>query len=198
MKLHNFAQQTEEWYNARKLKFTASKAQAIATNGKGLETLVLEMLTDYYSSEPKAQYTNNDIDRGNLLEPISRNLYEFMTGNKVDQVGFVETSEYTGFSPDGLIGENGGFETKALNDINHFKCVLYGIKAVDKKHIWQCQMSLMLSDRKWWDLVIYNPHFEKSILIYRIEPDKEMHEKLQVGIEKGIELLNKLKNQYER
>ena len=38
MKIYNFEQRTEDWYNIRKGKMTASNTETIIANGKGLET----------------------------------------------------------------------------------------------------------------------------------------------------------------
>jgi len=192
MKTHNFEQQTPEWFAIRQKKLTASHAQAIASAGKGLDTYVSELMSDYYSSGENENYTNKDMERGNELEPLARTMYELETGNELDEVGFVEVDEYSGFSPDGLYKEVGGVEVKSLNDKNHFQVILNGLKAVDKKHIWQIQMSLLLSKRVWWDLILYNPNFKKSLLIFRIEPDKEMQDKLLIGIEKGKEMIKEI------
>ncbi|MFA6790415.1 MAG: lambda exonuclease family protein [Parcubacteria group bacterium] len=198
MKFHDIPQGSKEWFDIRKMKLTASKAQAIGSNGKGLETLAIELIAEKYSNADKRIINSHDIERGHELEPIARGIYELETGNIVKEVGFIEIDKYTGISPDGLIGEIGGLEIKCLNDINHVKAILYGLKAVDNKYIWQVQMSLLLSKRKWWDLVLFNPNFSKNILIFRITKDDKMFEKLKEGIKKGKKLLKELEKQYGR
>lgn len=190
----DIVQGSEEWKKKRSLKLTASNAQAIASNGKGLQSLVLSLLTEHYSSNTE-KYTNAEMERGHELEPIARSIYELETEQTVEQVGFIEIDEYVGMSPDGLV-KNGGVEIKCLNDENHMKAMLFG--EVDKKYLWQCQMSMMLSERKWWDLVLYNHNFERNLLIFRQEPDKNMHEKLEKGIEEGKKLLIELIKKYEQ
>lgn len=192
MKFHNCEQCSPEWFELRKLRFTGSKAQAIAANGAGLKTLVVQMITENYSSAEKQSYSNEDIDRGNELEPIARSIYQLETGSKVEQVGFIEIDKHLGVSPDGLIGEDGGIEIKCVNDVNHVKAILFGLPAVDKKYIWQVQMTLLLTKRKWWDLVLFNPNFSKNILIFRITEDKKMIDKLEKGIKEGKKLLKEL------
>lgn len=44
-------QGTPEWFIIRQLKFTASNASTIIAAGKGLETLIEEMVADYFSSQ---------------------------------------------------------------------------------------------------------------------------------------------------
>jgi putative phage-type endonuclease len=189
-------QKSEDWFEIRKGKITASNAQCIAANGKGLESYIIALLAEKYSNN-KENYSNGDMDRGVELEEQARMTYE-IEREKVEEVGFVEMDEFTGCSPDGLIGEDGGIEIKCPNDVNFFKILMDGEKAIDQKYRWQVQMCLLVSERKWWDLVFYNPNFDKNMLVFRIEPDLASQEKLIMGIEKGKTIMKsfeeKLKN----
>ena len=194
MKIHNIEQGTPEWLELRKGKMTASHAQAIGNNGKGLETYVLEMMAETYSSAEKEQFTNEHMERGNELEPQARGMYELKNDCTVEEVGFVEYNEYAGMSPDGLVGDDGLIEIKCMSNKNHFNVILNGLKIVSSSYIWQIQMQLLIAERKWCDLICYNPNFEKDLILFRIEPDKEKQEKLLKGINKGIELIKDIKN----
>jgi predicted phage-related endonuclease len=187
--IHNCEQGSDEWFDVRKLKLTASHATAIGNSGKGLETYVTEMMAYHYSSSEREYYSGKDTDRGNELEPIARAIYELQTGNKVEQVGFIELNEFVGCSPDGLIGEDGGLEIKSPNDVNYYKILRDGEKEIDSGYIWQVQMNLLITGRKWWDLVFYNPNFEETIKTFRILPDIKKQEAIKVGLDKGIELI---------
>jgi putative phage-type endonuclease len=185
MKIHNIEQGTPEWHEIRKGKMTASHAQEIGNNGKGLDTYITKLMAKYFSNGEEEGYTNENMQRGIELEDQARSIYELETGNIVDQVGFVELDNFVGCSPDGLIGEDGGLEIKCKGDLNHFKNIL-DENAIESKYIWQIQMNLLVTGRKWWDYVSYNPNFKKSLVIVRIKPDEEMHEKLLDGFEKGV------------
>jgi putative phage-type endonuclease len=189
-------QGTEEWFNCRKLKMTSSKAQAIGNNGKGLETYIYELVAEYYSSSEKEQYTNEHLERGNELEPIARSVYELETGRKVDEVGFIAVGEYSGCSPDGLIEKDGGLEIKCVDDKKYFKMLIDDTDIKD--YDWQIQMCLLITGRKWWDLVIYNPNFKKNMIIKRILPDQVKQEKLKIGLAKGEKLIKELIEKYNK
>lgn len=191
MKIINCEQKSPEWFKVRELKLTASKAQAIGNNGKGLETYITNMMAEYYSSADKENFTSKDTERGNELENVARQMYELEQGVKVEQVGFIEESKYVGCSPDGLVGTNGLLEIKCLNDVNHYCLIRDGYGAIDTQYIWQTQMQMLITKREWCDLVFYNPNFEKSMIIFRIEPNKKTFEKLKEGIKKGQELIKK-------
>lgn len=190
MKYHNFEQGTPEWFEMRKLKMTASHAQAIGNKGKGLETYVYELLADFYSQVQKEHYSNKDTERGVELEPLAREVYELENNVIVNQVGFIELEdEYTGCSPDGLINDDGGLEIKCVNDVSHYKMIVNGEKEIDTKYIWQVQMNLLVTERKWWDLCFYNPNFRKSLIKYRIQRDEEKIIAIREGLQKGKELI---------
>jgi len=191
MKIIQCEQGTPEWFEARKIHLTASNAQAIGNNGKGLETYVTEMMAEYYSSAQKESYSSSDTERGKELEPIARQMYELEKGVEIEQVGFIEQDEYVGCSPDGLIGKDGGLEIKCLNDVNHYCLIRDGETGIDSKYIWQVQMNLLITGRKWWDIAFYSPNFEKSMLVFRIKPDKEKQDKLKEGLLKGKEMIKK-------
>ena len=70
MQIINIQQKTPEWFALRnKYPLTASEAQAIGNQGKGLETLVWEKMAERYSSQEKERYTNKDLERG--VEPLN-------------------------------------------------------------------------------------------------------------------------------
>lgn len=176
---------------------TASHAQAIGNCGKGLQTYIEKMMSEHYSSGVKSHFSNEQTDRGNEYEPIARSIYELEQGVEVQQVGFIEFSPFIGASPDGLVGEDGGLEIKSIQDEDHFKHQLRGIKEVESKHIWQVQMNLLVTGRQWWDLMIYNPNYKKSSCIYRIYPDPDVFAKLEAGFALGEAMINDIKNKIE-
>lgn len=189
MKIYNCEQKSEEWFKVRELKLTASKAQAIGNAKAGLETLVTNMMAEYYSSAEKENFSSKDTDRGNELENVAREMYELEQGIEVEQVGFIEESKYVGCSPDGLIGKNGLIEIKCLNDVGHYCVIRDKEKGIDSQYLWQVQMQMLITKRKWCDLVFYNPNFEKSLVIFRILPDEVKFEALKAGIKKGQKLI---------
>lgn len=73
---------------------TASHATAIGNNGKGLETYILEMMAESYSSGEKERYSNEHTERGNELEGQARSIYELENMVTVDQVSFIEYNQY--------------------------------------------------------------------------------------------------------
>ena len=196
MKIHNFEQRTEDWYNIRKGKMTASNADTIIANGKGLETYIYNLMAEYYSSAEKENYINADMQRGIDLEPEARLEFEFYTNLDVQEVGFIEYNEFIGVSPDGLIGDDGLIEIKCPNDSVYFKLLLSD--NIKPEYIAQMQMQLYVTDRQYCYFVSYNPNFEKSLYIKKITRDEEMIEKLKKGLDKGTELIKEIKKNFRK
>lgn len=191
MKIHDVEQGTDEWHKLRLGKFTASDAQAIATNGKGLETLCFEKVAEIVTGKFKDPYTNGDMERGHELEEMARNSYEIETGIVVKRIGFVELTTRIGCSPDGTIDDDGMQEIKCPNDANFAKYAYF--KKVDPAHYWQMQMQLHVMDRKWVDYVIFNPNFnEKPVLIERVVRNDEDIKKLVAGLDKGVKFVDEV------
>lgn len=185
-------QGTPEWHKVRELKFTASNADAISTNGKGLDTLVKEMLAEYYSTQQYNEYTgaykSPEMQRGNDFESMSRMVYEMETGYTVKEVGFVERSKHIGCSPDGMIVEEKGLiEIKNHNDKTFVELLLSG--KVDPKYVKQMQYQLWTTEYNWCDYFGFNPNFSPNFYKERFYPDEEMFKKFEIGVAEGIRLL---------
>ena len=196
MKIYNFEQRTDEWYAIRKGKMTASNADTIIANGKGLETYIYNLMAEYYSSAEKENYINADMQRGIDLEPEAKIEFQFYTGLDIKEVGCVELNEYILASPDGLIGDDGLIEIKCPNDSIYFKLLLSN--NIKPEYIAQMQMQMYVTDRQYCYFVSYNPNFEKSLYIKKINRDEEMIDKLKKGLERGTELIKEIKKQFEK
>ena len=193
MIIHDMEQRSDEWFEVKRGKLGASHAQAIQAQGKGLDTYILELMAEYYSNGVTESYTNENMERGNELEAQARAIYELETGNEVQEVGFVEYDSYVGCSPDGMVGEEGLVEIKCPTNKVFFAYMLDG--KIDTKYWWQMQMQLMITGRKWVDYVVYNPNYDKSIIIQRVEPDPEAFNKLFQGFEVARFSIDKIKKQ---
>lgn len=192
MEIYNFEQRSPEWYEIRKGLMTASKSSTIATAGTGLETYILEIMAEYYSTAPKEMYFNDDMKRGVELEPEARLVYELENKVTVEQVGFVVYNEYFGCSPDGLVESDGLVEFKCPNDKNYLELLLSG--KIKPEYIGQMQGQMLGTSREWCDFAAYNPNFDQNIWIKRVYKDDTYQEKLRAGINKGGNLIEEIKS----
>ena len=186
----DIVQQTPEWFELKEGKMSASHATAIGNCGKGLETYIDEVVCGMIT--PPVHYTNKDMDRGNELEPIARQTYEFENDVVVKEIGFITYNEYVGCSPDGLVDEDGGLELKARNNKIHFNLLKTG--KVDSGTIWQMNMCLLITGRKWWDFGSYNPNFKQALYIKRFYPDQIKFNMLLKGFGMGEKMIKELLN----
>ena len=196
MKIHNFEQRTPEWIEIKRGKMSASNAETIIANGKGLETYIYNLMAEYYSSAEKENYINADMQRGIDLEPEAKIEFQFYTGLDIKEVGCVELNEYILASPDGLIGDDGLIEIKCPNDSIYFKLLLSN--NIKPEYIAQMQMQMYVTDRQYCYFVSYNPNFEKSLYIKKINRDEEMIDKLKKGLERGTQLIKEIKENFRK
>lgn len=181
-------QQTPEWFAVKKGKMSASHATAIGNCGKGLETYCRQIVRDMIVETES--YSNKDMERGNELEPIARITYELENNCIVKQVGFIEHSKFVGYSPDGLVNEDGLIELKARNNDIHFGLLLGD--PISSDTIWQMNMGMLVSGRKWCDFGSYNPNFKQSLFVKRFYPDQSKIDSLLEGFKKGEQMITQL------
>lgn len=187
MIIHNVEQGTDEWHNLRKGIATASNFSKIITSaGKESLTLdkyVFELATDSLLTKIEVGYSNANMQRGNELEPLARQAYQEETFNIVEQCGFI-TSDCGnfGYSPDGLVGDDGLIEIKCPLAKTHFGYILDNKCPSD--YYAQVQGGLFITGRKWCDFISYHPDFKQSLFILRVERDEEFIAKLDVLLEK--------------
>ena len=192
MQIFNLPQQSEEWFELRKGKMTASHAQAIGLNGAGLKTYIRELMAEYYSKGTKKRFSNFQTDRGNDLEPSAAMVYSFKTGLEVQRdIGFVLMGDYVGCSPDSFVCSDGLAEIKCPDDKAYFDLLLDG--KIESKYIWQMQMQMLVCGKSWCDFVAYNPNFKQDVWIDRVLPDPKKFDALKAGFESGIKMINEIK-----
>lgn len=114
-----------------------------------------------------------DMWRGVLHEPFAREEYAKRHG-PVEQVGLIvrEEDAWTlGYSPDGLVGDDGLLEIKAPRNRTHLLTVIAG--EVPQHNMAQLQAGLLVTDREWIDFMPFvggAPLWTKRVL-----PDPAWH-----------------------
>lgn len=191
-------QGTDQWYKARIVMLTASHAQAIASNGKGLETEVMRLMQEYYSNSEPENYTSQAMQHGIDSESSAAFLYSVETGYSCIKSPFFvydKYPDYVGGSPDLLVNDNGLAEIKCPADKGYFDYLLSG--KIPTNYEWQMQMQLLITGREWCDYVVYNENYSKKLIIKRIEPNQEKFDKLEKGFESGIQMIKDIVQKME-
>lgn len=155
-------QGSEEWLAARCGLVTASIVGQLITS-KTLKpanndtarsltmTLAAERITGYV--EPIRE--NDDMRRGTLDEPYAREKYNDHHA-PVTELGFMVRdfgSYRIGYSPDGLVRDDGLIEIKSRKQKIHLKTIL--ADEVPAENMAQIQTGLLVSEREWCDYVSY-------------------------------------------
>lgn len=166
-------QRTPEWFAQRAGHVTASRVADVLAKIKTGEAasrinyraqLVAERLT----GQPSESFSNAAMEWGVATEPMARAAYECHTGELVEEVGFIKHSsiEWSGASPDGLVGDIGLVEFKCPNTATHIDTLL--AKVAPSKYIPQMQWQMACTDREWCDFVSFDPRLPEHLQLFVI------------------------------
>ena len=188
MKTYDFEQRTPEWYEVRLGRITASVANRVVTStGKastGQWSLVTELANQILTQSMDFTEPTWVMQRGIDLEPRACAMYELVSGNDVDHVGFCASDDLMiGCSPDGLIGDDGGLEIKCPLPHNHID-YLMGEKC-PAKYYPQVQFSMLVTGRPWWDFMSFHPDYPE--LIVRVNRDDDFIAVLEKEVAEVLE-----------
>ena len=196
MKVYEFEQHdmqgnpNPDWLAVRAGKFTGSDFSVMLKKGITRDKMILQKATEHILKRPCSvdRYVSADMLRGIELEPQVREIYKFISGNEVKEVGFIERDEFSGVSPDGLIGEDGLLEIKCPKDIIFVEQCVYD--TIKPEYYTQIQYALYITGRIWCDYIAYNESFEP--FIKRFERDEEHIKEIETALEYGIEQTKKI------
>lgn len=186
-------QRTEEWFDARLGKATASRyadilnvlknGQPGAMHQNYKAQLVIERLT----GQNTEHFTNSAMEWGIECEPLAVEAYELETGNVTTDCGFLQHAELeAGASPDKLIDEDGGLEIKCPNTATHISYLRDG--KLPSQYRAQVQGGMWISGRKWWDFVSFDPRMPENarMFIVRVERDDKYISELEGAVVKFL------------
>ena len=156
-------QRSDEWYEARRGIVTASTVGQLITpstlkpaSNPASRALVQTLVAERVSGWVEPSFTTADMWRGIESEPIARDLYAEKYA-PVTEVGFMVRTEADwtlGYSPDGMVGDDGLIEVKAPRPKSHVATILSG--EVPGYHMAQLQAGLLVSGRSWIDYISFH------------------------------------------
>lgn len=138
------------------------------TTRKLAALLVAERITN--AVDPDAQLGGRDIWRGIDSEDPAREKYAEHYQVDVTQCGFIVLEDdglRLGYSPDGLVGDDGLIEIKSPRQRGHVETVNGG--EVPAFHMPQIQAGLLVSGRAWCDFISFNGGMH--LWVKRVLPD---------------------------
>lgn len=156
MIIHTCEQNTSEWLQARLGKPTASSFHTIMAGdtGKTRRDYMRKLAGEIITGQPMEGFSNAYTERGHAVEGEARATYEFLRNVEVEEVGFIENYG-AGYSPDGLVGEDGLIEIKSKAP--HLLIDILERDRMPPEHRKQVQGGLWVSEREWCDFIAYYP-----------------------------------------
>lgn len=171
-------QNSPKWIEARTGIATASSFNDVLAKGHGKtrRSYMLKLAAERIRGESTDSFSNIYTDRGHEFEDIARDLYKTHSGHDIVPCGFM--LDTYGYSPDGLINNDGIIEIKTKSGHLQIEVLLSG--EVPNEHMAQIQGGLMVSDRKWCDFISYCPGL--PIFIKRVERDEQYITNLRIEL----------------
>lgn len=195
----NCDQNSSEWDEIRIGLPTGSAFKNIVTSkgerSKSREKYLFKLAGERLSGEKSDNYYNSSMEKGHSREDESRQDYSFRNNVEIMQPGFCffdERKEF-GCSPDGLIGDDGVWETK--NAEPHVQVERLENGWSKASHYQQVQGALYVTGREWCDLVSFSRGIKPIVI--RFERDEKFIHKLSIELQIFIEDLNALVRKYE-
>lgn len=201
--IHNVEQGTQEWLQLRKGIITSTVIKSLITptfkiaenekTRKAIYKIAGEIITDNLEDK----FLSYDMERGNFEEPLARDLYNENNDNKAEQVGFITNvfnGVTVGFSPDGVVGEDGIIEIKSAKQSIQIERIV--TNQVPTEHLPQIHFGMLVSGAKWCDFISYSNGMEMQEI--RVEKDEKIRsvliEVIKLADEKIKETIEAYKN----
>jgi hypothetical protein len=181
-------QGTPEWLAARCGIVTASvvgqlitpKTVKPAANDYS-RALAVTLTAERITGHVEPIHENSDMLRGTLDEPFARDEYAEHFA-PVDELGFMVRDDWgfqIGYSPDGLVGDDGLIEIKSRRQKKHLATIL--ADEVPLENMAQCQAGLLVSGREWLDYVSFCSGM--PLYVKRVEPDPKWFAAIHDAVE---------------
>ena len=195
-------QRTEEWFQQRLGKVTASRiSDVIAKTKTGVSTsrqnYLVQLVSERLTGKKGDSFVNQAMLDGIERESAARELYERTKGVSVTEVGFFDhpVIKNSGASPDGAVNaeEEGKYagliEIKCPIETTHSNTLMS--KSVPSKYLPQIQwqMASVSPNVKWVDFISFNPNFPDTMQLFvaRVERDNAYIAELEAEVIKFLD-----------
>jgi predicted phage-related endonuclease len=168
-------QGSDEWLEQRCGMLTASEMRHILTptlkqaNNDKSRAHEWELLFQRITGFVEPHYVSDDMLRGRDDEIEARIQYGKHFA-PVTEVGFITNDQWgftIGYSPDGLVGDDGLIECKSRR--GKYQVQTIAEDTVPEEYVLQLQTGLLVTGRKWIDFVSYSGGL--PMFVKRVEPD---------------------------
>jgi len=183
-------QGSEAWHSIRcgvptasEMKLLVTPTLKVAANEKE-RAHMWELLAQRLTKHVEPRYISDDMLRGQEDEIEAVALYA-KAYEPVERVGFITNDRWgftIGYSPDALVGNDGLVECKSRGQKYQIQTIVDYVSAdkIDPDFAIQVQAGLMVSERKWCDLISFCGGLPMATV--RVYPD----EKIQAAILEAV------------
>lgn len=152
-------QRTDEWFEARKKRITASAVGGILGLSPHMtrDDVMRNMAREALGAE--REFQGNVATRwGALNEDGALIDFRFKTGLDVEQIGFCFYEDWAGCSPDGLVGQDAGLEIKCPYGLRASDAEVQFKTLAEQPHYEaQVQFSMFVTGRSTWHFFQWSP-----------------------------------------
>jgi putative phage-type endonuclease len=195
-------QRTEEWFQQRLGKVTASRiSDVIAKTKTGVSTsrqnYLVQLVSERITGKKGDSFVNQAMLDGIERESAARELYMRTRGVSVTEVGFFDhpVIKNSGASPDGAVNaeEDGKYagliEIKCPIETTHTNTLMSKEVPSKYKSQIQWQMASVSPNVKWVDFISFNPNFPDTMQLFvaRVERDNDYIAELEAEVVKFLE-----------
>jgi putative phage-type endonuclease len=195
-------QRTDEWFQQRLGKVTASRiSDVIAKTKTGVSTsrqnYLIQLVSERLTGKKGDSFVNQAMLDGIERESAARALYEKTRGVSVTEVGFFDhpVIKNSGASPDGAVNaeEDGKYagliEIKCPIETTHTNTLMSKEVPSKYKSQIQWQMASVSPNVKWCDFISYNPNFPDTMQLFvaRVDRDDTYIGELEVEVVKFLD-----------
>ena len=181
---HSIKQGSKEWHDLRRGILTASTMGCVITpsklamaNNEETRTVIYNLASERVSNVPADMFMSYAMERGHLEEAEARIVYR-REYQEISECGFITNERLgfkVGFSPDGLVGDEGFIEVKSRASKFQMKTIIEHIappdplSAIPKEYMLQVQTGLWVTGREWCDFISYSNGMNMAVV--RVEPN---------------------------
>ena len=167
-------QGSDEWFEARLGKITASRFKDVLSKGQGKtrKTYMYQLAAEIITGKMEESYSNSYMEWGTANEPAARAMYELESGIEVQQIGIVVLDDHNiAASPDGFSGKDGCIEIKCPKTTTQIDTYLSG--KMPASHKAQVQGQLWVSCREWTDFVSFDPRIDGDASYFEVRVQRD-------------------------
>lgn len=192
---YDVIQGTDEWLRLKMGVLSASNVKNIITaktlkpsKDQKSKTQFDDVLSQRIDPTLQYGYMSDEMMRGHDDEPYAIEAYEQKYGLKVTHCGFITNNSFggmVGYSPDGLVGDDGLIEVKSRSPKFQTKTILDHIvgridELIPSEYMIQCQTGLLFSERTWLDFISFcNGHHMVTI---EVLPDEKYQDPIRDAV----------------